>query len=227
MSITFNSFIKLDSVKLAYVNNSEEKNVIDLVSKDSIHWEIKDEEKFDICFYAFIVNEQFWVCDTNNSEVAKINNGYFSIYSSLIPNLQAKISKVNSLFCSGFLQESLEPIKPKSFFNNLDDEICFWSEISGVTSDALIIFQIIDPNGNLYFMDHELLHKNNKNSIRNYYAVLKTSSKLIRGEWTFELIYKENIICSSKVNYNILNNSYKKHKNHHAKNTAFRVDIKM
>lgn len=166
------------------------------------------------------------MCDTKNSKVAKINNGFFSIYSSSIPNSQAQISNVSSLFCSGFIQGSLKPIKPKSAFNNLDDEICFWSEISGVTSDALIIFQIIDPNGNLYYMDHELLHENNKNGIRNYYAVLKTSPKLISGEWTFELIYEENIISSKKVNYNILNTHYKK-QNHYVKNTAFRVDIKM
>ena len=75
-------------------------------------------------------------------------------------------------------------------------------------------------------MDHELLNENNKNGIRNYYAVLKTSSKLICGEWTFELIYIENILCSKKVNYNVLNTSYKK-QNYYAKNTAFRVDIKM
>ncbi|WP_342598108.1 hypothetical protein MHB48_10850 [Psychrobacillus sp. FSL H8-0483] len=215
------------SVKLAYIDNSGDKNTIDLISEDSIHWEIKDEEKFDISCYAFIVNEQFWVCDTNNSEVVKKNNGFFSIYSSLISNSQAKLSKVNSLFCSDFKQDSLEPINPKSVFNNLDDVICFWSEISGVTNDALIIFQIIDPKGNLYFMDHELLHENNQNGIRNYYAVLKTSSKLIRGEWTFEIIYKKEMLNSKKVTYNILNNSYKTNDTHYAKDTAFRVDIRM
>lgn len=57
-------------------------------------------------------------------------------------------------------------------------------------------------------MDHELLHVNDKNGIRNYYAVLKTSSKLISGEWTFELIYRNEILSSKKIIYNILKNSY-------------------
>ncbi|SEM12190.1 hypothetical protein SAMN04487786_1069 [Paenisporosarcina quisquiliarum] len=227
MSIYFNCFIKLDSVKLAYIDKLGDKKTADLISEDRIHWEVKEEDKLGISYYSFIVNEQFWVCDTNNSEVIKINNGFFSKYYSLISNTHAKLSKVNSLFCSEFLQDSLEPIKPKSVFNNLDDAICFWAEISGVSNDSLIIFQIIDPKGNLYFMDHELLRQNNHSGIRNYYAVLKTSSKLIRGEWTFMLIYKKEILSSKKVTYNILNNSYKTNDTHFTNDTTFRVDIRM
>ncbi len=227
MSISFNCLIELDSVKLAFIDNNGNKKTVDLISEDSIEWEVNDEDKLDICYYAFIINQQFWICDTNNSNVMKINNGYFSIYSSLIPKIQTKLLPVKSLFCSDFLKESHEPFKPKSVFNSLDPLICFWSEITGVTNDALITFQIIDPKGNLYFMDHELLEENSSSGLRNYYAIFKTSSKLISGEWTFQLIYQKEILISKKVSYNILNNSYTSKDNILANDTAFRVDIRM
>lgn len=227
MVLSFNCYRLLDSVKLAYIDTYGDKITKELASENGFYWELKESDKLNISHYAFIVNDQFWVCDTYNNTIVSIYDGFFSDFSTvLLPKPISKLKIVHDVFCSDLSKDSFEPINPKSSFNNLDYTICYWSEISGVLDNALVIFQIIDPNGNLYFMDHELLQENKKNGIRNYYAIFKTSSKLISGEWTFELIYQNEILCSKKLIYNILKNSYSTKESHFDNHTSFRVDIK-
>jgi len=80
----------------------------------------------------------------------------------------------------------------------------------------LVIFQVIDPNGCLFHMDHERLLKNNETSLRHYYA----------GQWTFRLIYRNHIISERKVNFKILRNSYNKESLYFFNQSSIKIDNK-
>jgi len=83
MGIYLNINIKLDSVILAYLDSSNKKNNIELISDDKLSWRVPNEERLDIGYYAFIVNNQFWICDSNCSQLVEKYGVYFSDYRCL------------------------------------------------------------------------------------------------------------------------------------------------
>lgn len=109
-------------------------------------------------------------------------------------------------------QNTFDIINQTSAFSNLNNAICYKASLKNVKEDSPIIFQIINPSGELHFIDVEYLKKNSQNGTRIYYAGLKISPLLDEGVWTFQIIFKGKIIDDKKVIYKIYKNNYSEDK---------------
>ena len=226
MSILLNCKLELDSVILAYLDRHNNKKNVNLTSDDKIHWKVPNEDKLDIQYYAFIVNNQFWICDPNNSRLVEKYGTLFSDYLELNSKALAQLSVVKSLHCKDFYKGSFEPFLPTNGFTNLDHTMCYWARICGVTQDTLIIFQVIDPKGELYHIGYEYLQKNNDTGVRHYFAGVKITPYLAEGQWTFQLIHRDNIIDTKRVYFKILQNDYNKDNAYFVNQNSYTIDIK-
>lgn len=212
MDIKYNSLIKLDSVLLVYLDQKNNKQKLDLISENGLKWMIplsmhqKIEKNLDL--YAFIINKSFCICDPNCNSIYKVNNMLFSKAEIKLDNKVKYIEIESSNTGKDFQINTFDIIDKTSVFSNLDIAICYKVNLKNITEDSIILFQIINPKGELHFLDFECLKKNKVNGRRIYYAALKITPLLIEGKWIFQLIYKDKIIDTKEVIYKIYKYDY-------------------
>lgn len=213
MEIKYNSQIKLESVLLVYLDKKMQKNKLNLISKNGLQWEIPIGEQKrianNIYYYAFIVNEKFCVCDPNCHSVYEVNNMYFSKVANTVKQVK-DIELEYSVTGKDFQQSTFDIIGKSNVFSNLDLAICYKANLKNILEDSLILFQIINPKGELYLLDFECLKKNKDNGKRIYYAGLKIKPLLVEGIWTFQLIFKDKLLDSKEVLYKMYKSNYRK-----------------
>ncbi|MFJ7408682.1 MULTISPECIES: hypothetical protein [unclassified Lysinibacillus] len=228
MNIKYNSQIKLESVLLVYLDKKMQKNKLNLISKNGLQWEVPIEEKKRIAnninYYAFIVNEKFCVCDPNCHSIDEVNNMYFSKVANTVKQVK-DIELENSVTGKDFQQSTFNIIGKTNVFSNLDIAICYKANLKNILEDSLILFQIINPKGELHFLDFECLKKNKDNGKRIYYAGLKITPLLVEGIWTFQLIFKDKIIDSKEVLYKLYKSNYRKESGYAGNYSLYDVEI--
>ncbi|WP_107840089.1 hypothetical protein [Metasolibacillus meyeri] len=215
MDITYDSLIKLDSVMLVYLDK-EDIIKLNLVSDNGLKWTIPIEEYNQVItnlkYYAFIINNKFWIKDPNCNKIYNFLNTYFSVRNNDFMNNVKNIKLNYSSTGKDLRQNTFDIINQTSAFSNLNNAICYKASLKNVKEDSPIIFQIINPSGELHFIDVEYLKKNSQNGTRIYYAGLKISPLLDEGVWTFQIIFKGKIIDDKKVIYKIYKNNYSEDK---------------
>lgn len=229
MNIKYNSQIKLDSVLLVYLDKKMQKNKLSLISENGLQWVVPIGEQkrivTNINYYAFIVNEKFCVCDPNCPSVYEVNNMYFSKVANKSVQQVKDIELEYSVTGKDFQQSTFNIIGKTNVFSNLDIAICYKANFKNILEDSLILFQIINPKGELYFLDFECLKKNNDNGKRIYYAGLKITPLLVEGIWTFQLIFKDKIIDSNEVLYKLYKSNYRKESGYTGNYSLYDVEI--
>jgi len=227
MEIIYNSQIKLESVLLVYLDKQMQKNKLNLISKNGLQWEVPIEEQKRIAnninYYAFIVNEKFCVCDPNCHRVYEVNNMYFS-KANTVKQIEDIVLEY-SVTGKDFQQPTFNIIGKTNVFSNLDIAICYKANLKNILEDTLILFQIINPKGELHFLDFECLKKNKDNGKRIYYAGLKITPLLVEGIWTFQLIFKDKLIDSKEVLYKLYKSNYRKESGYAVNYSLYDVEI--
>ncbi|KGR76162.1 hypothetical protein [Ureibacillus sinduriensis] len=205
----FSSNIKLDSLLLAYFDKNHLKKSIVCQSKDGLVWYIDDQSFDNICYYGFIVNDSFWICDPNSIEYTTFEGEIFSVGITVKERIAKMLNISSTETGSDFIKENYKIYDKKSIFSNLDNAICFRANIEGVITDSLVILQILDPMGNIFHMSSELLNENKVDGRRVYYAGMRVSDFLVEGTWTFQLVYGDKLLCSEEIKYKVYKNGYR------------------
>ncbi|QPA56329.1 hypothetical protein [Lysinibacillus sphaericus] len=229
-NIFYKSLTKLDSVLLVYLDKDMGRNKIELVSEDCLLWLIptyQDSVLSSVKYYSFIINNQFCVCDPNCYRIHVIDEMNFSYIEDLLTKRLNNVGVINSSTGKDLENKTFEVVNKTEIFSNLDSAICYTANLKNVTEDSTVIFQIINPKGELHFVDCEYLMRNKKNGERIYYAGLKITPKLLEGIWTFQLIHQNKIIDAKAVLYKIYKIDYGKDKNSHFTKKSFNFNLEI
>ncbi len=157
-NIIYNSLTKLDSVLLVYLDKDMGRNKIELVSENGLLWLIPTYQNSILSkveYFSFIINDQFWVCDPNCYRIHVIDEMNFSYIEDLLTQPINKVVVNNS-------NNTFEVVNKTKVFSNLDSAICYTANLKIITEDSAVIFQIINPEGKLHFVDCECLMRNKK-----------------------------------------------------------------
>ena len=204
----YSSNIRLDSLLLAYFDKNNFKKSIKCQSKDGLVWYIDNKSFDNICYYGFIVNDSFWICDPNSIGYTTFEGEIFSVGITGKKHNTKMLNIISTETGSDFLKENYKIYDKKSIFSNLDNAICFRANIENVIADSLVILHILDPSGKIFHMSSELLNENTVDGTRLYYAGMKVSDFLVEGTWTFQLVFGDKILCSEEIKYKVYKNGY-------------------
>jgi hypothetical protein len=164
-NIIYNSLTKLDSVLLVYLDKDMGRNKIELVSENGLLWLIPTYQNSILSkveYFSFIINDQFWVCDPNCYRIHVIDEMNFSYIEDLLTQPINKMVVNNSSTGKDLNNNTFEVINKTKVFSNLDSAICYTANLKNITEDSAVIFQIINPEGKLHFVDCECLMRNKK-----------------------------------------------------------------
>lgn len=86
----------------------------------------------------------------------------FSHIDDLLTKRLNKVGVINSSTGKDLKNKTFEVVNKTEIFSNLDTAICYTANLKNITADSTVIFQIINPKGELHFVDCEYLMRNKK-----------------------------------------------------------------